>query len=230
MVSQAVSREGVVVDATASAAPRFIGGLAVVLPLGLLVQALVYHSYYRQPVIPLLVWLGMLAGAAWLVPRACTRDHLTTAESLGAVAIAVVAVTAIGLDRKVAGAPGAPDWTILGTVWLLALVAVTSPPKVWVPGSALVAGVHAVFVVRVLGASPLGLSRLAASAYALCSVLTTFAAFRPELVLHGGALTAVDLCETEVDTASQRPRGIRSAVVRTARKLFDGTVFPRRSR
>jgi len=33
------------------------------------------------------------------------------------------------------------------------------------------------------------------------AVLSTFAAFRPELVLHGGALTAVELCETEVDTA-----------------------------
>jgi dTDP-4-dehydrorhamnose reductase len=33
------------------------------------------------------------------------------------------------------------------------------------------------------------------------AVLTTFAAFRPELVLHGGALTGVDLCETEVDAA-----------------------------
>ncbi len=33
------------------------------------------------------------------------------------------------------------------------------------------------------------------------AVLATFDAFRPELVLHGGALTAVDLCETEVDTA-----------------------------
>ena len=33
------------------------------------------------------------------------------------------------------------------------------------------------------------------------AVLTTFAAFRPELVLHGGALTAVDTCETEVDLA-----------------------------
>jgi len=32
-------------------------------------------------------------------------------------------------------------------------------------------------------------------------VLSTFMAFQPELVLHGGALTAVDLCETEVDTA-----------------------------
>ena len=33
------------------------------------------------------------------------------------------------------------------------------------------------------------------------AVLHTFMAFRPELVLHGGALTAVDLCETEVDLA-----------------------------
>ncbi len=36
--------------------------------------------------------------------------------------------------------------------------------------------------------------------------------------------------EAEVDQASQPPRVIRSGVVRTARKLFDGTVFPRRSR
>jgi dTDP-4-dehydrorhamnose reductase len=33
------------------------------------------------------------------------------------------------------------------------------------------------------------------------AVLTTFAAFRPELVLHGGAFTAVDRCETEIDAA-----------------------------
>ena len=33
------------------------------------------------------------------------------------------------------------------------------------------------------------------------AVLHTFMAFRPELVLHGGALTAVDLCESEIDLA-----------------------------
>jgi 4-oxalomesaconate tautomerase len=36
--------------------------------------------------------------------------------------------------------------------------------------------------------------------------------------------------QAEVDQASQPPTVIRSGVVRTARKLFDGTVFPRRSR
>jgi dTDP-4-dehydrorhamnose reductase len=33
------------------------------------------------------------------------------------------------------------------------------------------------------------------------AVLTTFSSFRPELVLHGGAFTAVERCETEVDAA-----------------------------
>jgi dTDP-4-dehydrorhamnose reductase len=33
------------------------------------------------------------------------------------------------------------------------------------------------------------------------AVQHTFASFRPELVLHGGAYTSVDLCETEVDAA-----------------------------
>ena len=36
--------------------------------------------------------------------------------------------------------------------------------------------------------------------------------------------------EVEVDQTSQPPAVLRSGVVRTARKLFDGTVFPRRSR
>jgi 4-oxalomesaconate tautomerase len=35
--------------------------------------------------------------------------------------------------------------------------------------------------------------------------------------------------EVEVDLTSRPPAVIRSGVVRTARKLFDGTVFPRRS-
>jgi 4-oxalomesaconate tautomerase len=34
--------------------------------------------------------------------------------------------------------------------------------------------------------------------------------------------------EVEIDTSRTPPRVIRSGVVRTARKLFDGTVFPRR--
>jgi len=61
--------EGVVAAATESAAPRFVGAVAIVLPVGLLIQALADHDGYHHPVIPVLVWLGMLAVAVWLVPR-----------------------------------------------------------------------------------------------------------------------------------------------------------------
>ena len=36
--------------------------------------------------------------------------------------------------------------------------------------------------------------------------------------------------EAEVDHAGQPPRVLRSGVVRTARKLFDGVVYPRAAR
>jgi len=78
------------------------------------------------------------------------------------------------------------DWTVLGTVWLLALIVLTTPAWLWVPGSALVMGIHAVFIVRELGFSLLGLTRLAASTYAVVSILGVFAALRPALRTHAG--------------------------------------------
>ena len=188
MVSRAVPREpatphGAVAAATESAAPRLVGAIAIVLPAGLLIQALADHDDYHHPVIPVLVWLGMLAAAVWLVPRQRSGE-LTNAHVAVAVLVAVAAVTAIGLDRRLEGAAGNVDWTILGTIWLLAVIALSSPAWLWVPGSALVMGIHAIFVVRALGVSPLGLSRLAASAYAVVAILAVFAALRPALRTH----------------------------------------------
>ena len=174
---------GKVAAATESAAPRLVGAIAIVLPVGLLIQALADHDDYHHPVIPVLVWLGMLAAAIWLVPQQRAGD-LTNAHVAVAVLVAVAAVTAIGLDRRLEGAAGNVDWTILGTIWLLAVIALSSPAWLWVPGAALVMGIHAVFVVQALGVSPLGLSRLAASAYAVVAILAVFAALRPALRTH----------------------------------------------
>src|SRR5262249_56520889 len=142
--------------------------------------ALVDHASYRHPVVPVVVWLGMLAAAAWLVARA-RAGELTTAHAIFAVAAAVAAVTVIDLDRRVHDAAMFADWTILGTVWLLALIALTTPAWLWVPGAALVTGIHTVFILRELGFSPVGLTRLAASCYAVVSILAVFAALRPAL-------------------------------------------------
>jgi hypothetical protein len=172
-----------VTEATESAAPRFVGAVAVALPAGLLVQALADHADYRHPVVPVVVWLGMLAVAAWLMPRARAGD-LSNAHAAVAIAVAVVAVTAIGLDRRVTGVAMDVDWTILGVIWLLALLALITPAWVWVPGAALVTGIHSVFVVHALGFSALGLTRVAASSYAVVSILAVFAALRPALRTH----------------------------------------------
>ncbi|HEY1324914.1 MAG TPA: hypothetical protein VGF32_31955, partial [Streptosporangiaceae bacterium] len=124
-------------DATESAAPRLVGAVATVFPSGLLIQALIDHAAYRHPAIPVVVWLSMLAAAAWLMPRARAGD-LSTAHAGAAVLAAAAAVIAIGLDRKVTGTAGtAMDWTILGTVWLLALIALSCPASLSIPGAAL---------------------------------------------------------------------------------------------
>lgn len=182
---EAVTPQTAVAAATESAAPWFAGVFAIVLPAGLLVQALVDRNSYNHPVVPVVVWLGMLVVAAWLMPRASAGD-VRTGHAVTAIAAAAVAVTAIDLDRRLHEVVMTVDWTVLGTVWLLALIALTTPAWLWVPGSALVMGIHAAFILHELGFGPRGLSRLAASCYAVVSILVVFAALRPALRTHAG--------------------------------------------
>ena len=223
-------------EATESAAPRFVGAVAVALPAGLLVQALADHVGYRHPVVPVVVWLGMLAVAAWLLPRV-SAGNLSNADAVVAIAVAVAAVTAIGLDRRPNGAAMNVDWTILGVIWLLALLALISPAWVWVPGAALVTGIHSVFVVQELGLSPLGLTRLAATCYAVVSILPVFAALRPGLRTHAemevrrAALASRSAAERAAVAAIGEVRRDRLALLEMEalpllRGIADGTLDP----
>ena len=228
--------QGAVAEATESAAPRFVGAVAVALPAGLLVQALVDHAGYRHPVIPVVVWLGMLAVAAWLMPRA-SAGNLSNAHAAVAIAVAVAAVAAIGLDRRPTGAAMNVDWTILGVIWLLALLALITPAWVWVPGAALVTGIHSAFVVQALGFSPLGLTRLAATTYAVVSILPVFAALRPALRTHAemevrrAALASRSAAERAAVAAIGEVRRDRLALLEMEalpllRGIADGTLDP----
>ena len=78
--------------------PRAVAVVAAIWQLTLLVQVLVYLNDYRQPAVPVVVWLGMLVAAAWLVPRA-RAGGLTGMQSAVAVAVALAAVVAVGWDR-----------------------------------------------------------------------------------------------------------------------------------
>lgn len=86
-----VSPQGAVTEATESAAPRFVGAVAIALPAGLLIQALIDDASYRYPVVPVVVWLGMLAAAAWLMPRARTGEL-----RIGHAAVAIAVADQVG--------------------------------------------------------------------------------------------------------------------------------------
>ena len=140
--------------------PRAASTLAVIWQFAILILVLADLHDYRQPAVPVAVWLGMLAAAVWLVPRA-RADGLNGADAAIAIVVAVAAVILVGWDRRMNGVTGTVDWSVLGTGWLLALVALSRSAWVCVSGALLVFAAHAFFTIRLLGVTPLGLARLA---------------------------------------------------------------------
>jgi hypothetical protein len=228
-----VTRDSVARDAYDFELPRVVGTIAAFWQVALLVQVLLYLHDYRQPAVPVGVWLGMLAAAAWLIPRA-RAGGLTGGEAAAAVAIAVAAVALVGWERR-GNAVGSVDWSVVGTGWLLALVALSRRAWLWVSGSVLVFAVHAVLALRILGATPLGLARLAVTAYSLVVVLAVFAALRPAVRVYAGvaarraALVSSSAAERAASAAVREDRGERLALLEAEampllRGIADGSL------
>jgi hypothetical protein len=231
-----VSGNDVIREAQESELPRAVSVVAAIWQLTLLVQVLVYLHDYRQQVVPVVVWLGMLAAAIWLVPAA-RAGGLTGAPAAAAVAVAVAAVAAVGWDRRAHGAGGTVDWSVLGACWLLALVALSRPAWEWVSGALLVFAAHAVFALRVLGVTSLSLARLAASAYTLVVALAVFAALRPTWRTQAGMaarrvlLASRSAAEHAAAAAVLQDRCDRLALLEVEalpllRSIADGTLDP----
>ena len=215
---------------------RVASALALIWQSAILILVLADLHDYRQPAVPLAVWLGMLAAAAWLVPRV-RAGGLNGADAAIAVAVAVAAVALIGWDRRANGATGTVDWSVLGTGWLLALVALSRPAWAWVSGALLIFATHAVFTIRLLGVTPLGLARLALTGYVLAAILVIFAALRPTLRTHAGlaarraALASRSAAERAAMGAVQEDRRGRLALLEMdalplLRGIADGTLDP----
>jgi hypothetical protein len=232
-----VSHDGVVRESYESQLPRMAGTVAAVWQLAALVPVLIYARDYRQPLVPLAVWLGLLATAAWLIPRARASGRVTGAEAAAAVGIAIAAVAVVGWDRRTHGATGSVDWSVFGTAWLLALVALSRPAWEWVCGAVGVFTAHAIFVIRVLGPTPLGLARLAAAAFILVTVLVIFAALRPtmhtqaSMAARHAALASRSAAERAAAAAVREDRRRRLALLEAdalplLRAIADGTLDP----
>jgi hypothetical protein len=213
-----VSHHEAVREVTEPGLQRMIGAMAAILPLTALGQALAnLHDYY-QPAVVIAVWLVVLAAGAWLVPRAGT-GVLTSGESAAAVAIAVAAVAAVGWEHRPHIGSGTVDLAILGTVWLLVPVALSRPTRAWISGALAVFAVHAALLIRVAGASPLNLSKVAVGGYILAGVLIAFAAVRPTLAMHthmavrSAALASRSEAERAAAAAVQQDRRSRLALL-----------------
>jgi hypothetical protein len=178
----------------------------------------------------------MFAAAAWLVPQIGTGG-LTGGEAAAAVLIAVAATAATGWEYHPHHGSGSVDLAILGTVWLLALVALSHPARVWVPGALVVFAVHAALLTRAAGASPLSLTKLEVAGYILAAVLIVFAALRPTVAVHTSmtarraALASRSLAERAAVAAVQEVRRSRLALLEMEalpllRGIAGGTLDP----
>ena len=223
-----VSHRAVARDTAEVGLIRMVRALAVVLPSLSLVQALANSRDYRQPAVAVVVWLGVLCAGVWLVPRLRTGG-LTVGETAAAIAIAVATVAVIGAVHRADGPEGSTDLAILGAVWLLALVVMSRPARVWVPGALLVFGVHSALLIRDGGLNQLTLSQLGAAGYISAAVLITFAAFRPtvdmyvSLAARQASLASRSQAERAAAEAIQQERQSRLAVLeREALPLLDG--------
>ena len=122
---------GLVRDTAESQLPRVIGIVGVILPATLVIQALASPQDFVQPWVPVVVWLSVLAVACWLVPRA-QGGGLSPAQGWFALAVAAGAASIASWERLANSTGGTADWSLLGTICLIALVALSRPAWVWV--------------------------------------------------------------------------------------------------
>jgi hypothetical protein len=178
-----VSHHEVVRDTTESGLARLIDALAVIMPVAGLFQTLANLGDYRQPAVAVAVWAGLLAAAAWLLPRA-RLERLARGKAAAAVLIAVTAVTVIGWEHRPHPGSGGVDLAVFGTVWLLALVALSYPAWTWISAALAVFTIHGALVIGVAGAGAASLTQIEAGGYVLATILFAFAALRPTLAMH----------------------------------------------
>jgi hypothetical protein len=172
-----VSRDRVVSDAYETGLPRVVAGVAAVWQVAIVVQVIAYLPGYRQPAVVIGVWLAMLVAAIWLVPRAWAGG-LNRRQAVATLVIGLAAVIVIGLERK-HGAHGSVDWSVIGTVGLLALVAASQPAWLWISGAVAEFVAHTILAIRILGLDTLDLARLAVTVFSLVVILVVVASARP---------------------------------------------------
>jgi signal transduction histidine kinase len=198
--------------------PRVLGVVAGLWQLAFLIQVLGYLHEYRDPLVPVVVWAVLSAAAFWLIPRTRTGE-LSGRASFCAMALVVVAVSLDGWAARMPGSATSVDWSIFGTSWLIALVAVSRPAWEWASGALLAFAAHLIFSANLLGTPTLGLSKLTASAHTLAAIGIIFAAIRPtmraqaRIAVRRTALASQSAAKADAVTAIREDRRVRLALL-----------------
>jgi hypothetical protein len=231
-----VSHHRIIQHTAEDALMSMVGMLAVASALVSLIQVLANLHEYRQPVVAVAVWLAMFPAAIWLVPRIRTY-HLGPGEEVAAIMIAITAVAIIGWDRRTHYGSEQIDLAVLGVGWLLALLALTSRARVWIPAALAVFAVHAALLIHAMGASKVSLTQLEAPGYVTATILIGFTALRSTVAMHArmsahrARLASSSLAEQAAAAAVFQDRQERLALLEAEalpllRAIADGTLTP----
>jgi hypothetical protein len=231
-----VSPQQVARDTAETGLTRLVRTLAVVMPSLALVQALVNARDYRHPAVALVAWLAVLGLGIWLTRRS-RGPSLAARETVAAVAVAVGAVAAIGAVHRSPGDPGSVDLAILGTAWLLVLIAMSHSARVWIPVALLVFVVQGAVLIQEQGLTLLSLSQIGGEGYIIATILIAFAVLRPTLTLQAdlaarqASLASRAAAERAAADAVRQERRGRLAVLEQEalpllRSIADGTLDP----
>jgi hypothetical protein len=231
-----VSARQVARDTTEIGLTHLVGTLAVVPPSLALIQALANSGDYRQPAVVIVVWLAVLGIGVWFTRRPC-MTALGIRDTVAAVAIAVGAVAAIGAVHRPLHDSASVDLAILGTAWLLVLIAVSHSARVWIPVALLVFVVQGILLIRAQGLNLVSLSQMGAAGYIIATILMAFAALRPTLELHvdlaarQASLASKAAAERAAAEAIEQERRTRLAVLEREalpllRRIADGMLDP----
>ena len=133
--------------------------------------------------------------------------------------------------------PGSVDLAILGTLWLLVVVALSAPAWVSGPAALTVYAVHSALLIRAEGLNPLTLSELKAAGYICAAFLIAAAVLRPTIAVHvslaarRASLASRSAAESAAAEAIGQERQSRLAVLEKEalpllRGIADGTLDP----
>lgn len=231
-----VSPQQVARDTAEIGLARLVAALALILPSLALVRVLANFADYREPGAVVAVWLAVIGAGAWFARRP-RMGGLAARGTAAAVALAVTAVTVTGAACQPHGNPGTVDLAILGTAWLLVLIAVSHSARVWIPVALLVFAVQGATLIYRQGLNLLSLSQLGAAGYIIAAIVIVFAALRPALDLRvalasrQASMASRSAAERAAADAIRRERRGRLAVLEQEalpllRGVADGTIDP----